>query len=404
MKKIGFGIVLGLFFLAVVFPIKSYALGIDLAAITKLKSYDTQSLEEFSSTTKKIEQPKPYGDPLLGYQFLLPKEWTDNILTTQAQLSDESVNINDSIFSMIARYASDSKNLGRSSIRIEAQKLGYEIKAVHWFVNEILSNGLSLTALNVISDKEVQGLYVEVIKDVSYIIRAHMFINGDKIIMMRYYLPQDNYEQEKNIQARVVESFKLVNPSNDKIEKQEIFGFLDQSYFNYPTSWRLKEKPILTIERMSVTMFQETMQREDLVLEGYIKVNAISRLLNTTLAQEVKIFKEGFKVPDYTVGNLIETIEFKKDPSIKILQTQVYELVPNDRINKRQYELLISLLQGDEYHYIVSMISPSRDFDFYGWAKNREVARIVVESLRRHKDPMGFDASDPYYDYLKESP
>lgn len=380
------------------------ALGIDLEKIPKVMNYDKPSEQEFAKASVKVEEAAPYGDDLLGYSFYVPKGWTGNLLTNSKDLKvQEKQDISDVIFSMLGKYIGHAKNLHRSYVTVEGQKLGYEVKALHWFVSQILTNGLSLAAVTEISDKEVEGLYVQIEKDQSYVVRARAIINGDKLIVIRHYLPQENYEEDVVEQAKIISSFKLLKKSNDTIEKHVEFGFLDQSYFDYPASWRLKEKPILTVERMSALLYQEKMQREQLVLEGHVRVNAISRLLRTSLSKEVKDFKESLDIPKYSIGKLIEKISFKRDLSISMQQTEIYELLPDDKVNMRPYELLVSVMQSDDYYYILSMISPSRDHDFFGWAKNREVAKIMIESMRRYKVGQIVDPSDPYYDYLKEA-
>lgn len=380
----------------------AHATGIDFKKIPGIKHYETPTSAEFQKSGKKIEEKSPYGDPLLAYEFFLPQKWTDNLQSIPEKLSDGQKDISASIFSMMGRYVSDAKNLQRSYVTVEGQKLDHEIRAKYWLANQILTTGVTLSALTEKSMKEVEALYVQMEKDTSYVVRARAIINGDKIVVIRHFLPQDNYKELMVEQDKIVSSFKLLNPSEETIEKREVFGFLDQSYFDYPESWRLKEKPILTVDRMSAMLFQEKMQRDVLVLEGHVKINTVSRLLKTTLAQEVDTFKKALDVPEYSVGKLIETLEYKKDPSISFQETQIYELLPKDKINMRPYELLVSIMQGQDYYYIVSMISPSRDLDFYGWAKNIEVSKIIIESMRRHKDSKAVDPNDPYYDYLKE--
>ena len=107
-------------------------------------------------------------------------------------------------------------------------------------------------------------------------------------------------------------------------------------------------------------------------------------------------------IPKYSIGKLLEKDLFNRDPSITMQKTEIYELNPDDKVNMRPYELLVSVMQSNDYYYILSMISPSRDHDFFGWAKNKEVAKIMIESMRRYKVGQVVDPQDPYYDYLKE--
>jgi hypothetical protein len=250
--------------------------------------------------------------------------------------------------------------------------------------------------------REIEALYVALENDVTYVVRTRVIINGSRLVVVRYYLPQENYEEEKVLQAQVMSSFRLLQPSKERIETQETYGFLDQSYFNYPKSWTLKEKSILSIERMSALLTQEMTDRKTQILEGHIKIKVISRLLKTTLAQEIENFRKDLKIPHYSVGKLIENVDYTYDPSIRIGKAQLYRLEPDDKVNMQAYEFLVTVMQGDDYYYITSLITPSREQDFYTWAKNMEAARIVNETMRRNNLIIQYDPNDPYFDYLKE--
>lgn len=306
-----------------------------------------------------------------------------------------------SVLAILARYVSPAVNLQRSNIVIEGQRLTYEISAESWFVNFALSNGFTLTALTVQTPRSLDALYVEVEKDRTFVVYARVIINGSDLVLIRYYLPQENFETEKVTQAQIMASFRLLKSSDAPIEPQETYGFLDQSYFNYPKSWELKEKSIFSVERMSATLLQARKENKQSYLEGRIRVEAVSKLLKTDMAKEIARFRNDLKINSYKLGALIETVDYKYDSSMKYGKTQIYALEPEDKINMQPYELLVAAMEGDDYYYIVSLITPSRAQEYFTWARNTETVRVVIESLRRYDMPK-IDPNDPYYDYLKE--
>lgn len=375
--------------------------GVDLKDTPHVKMYPVP--ETFEKDTQIIREIDPYGESLMSYEFRVPKGWGANYQSKSMSTVGESVStMSNSVLSILGRYAGVPKNQLRSHILVEGQGLAYEISAKNWFVNFVLINGFSLTSMTEVSPREVDGLYIEVDKDQTYAVRARVLINGNRLIMMRYYLPQENYNDEKVTQGLTVASFKLSKPVPDTIEKQETYGFLDQSFFNYPASWTLKEKSILSIERMHAVVFQATQQEESVVLDGHIRVDVISKLLKTTLAQEIDAFRAKQKIPRYKIGSLIGSIEYTFDPSVKSGKAQIYRLVPDDPVNMKDYEFAVTVMQGDDYYYITSMISPSREQDYSKWARNMESYRIINQSVRRSRDMLQFDPNDPYFDYLKE--
>lgn len=378
------------------------AIGVNVTDIPKLKEYEFPPQADFEKATRPVRQDNPYDDPYLSYEFRLPNDWENNVQAVPIVDGEGQRFLSNSVLSIVGKYISKPKNLQRSTLTVEAQEVTYEISAKNWFINFIINNGYSLSGLTEISTQELEAMYVALQDDETFVVRVRVLINGSRLIVVRYYLPQDNYEEDKILQAQIIKSFRLTKETKERVEKQETYGFLDQSYFNYPVSWKLKEKSILSIERMSALLTQETIEDKRSVLEGHIKINVISRLLKTTLAREIETFRNDLKIPRYKIGDLIETVDYKYDPSIKIGKAQIYKLVPDDKVNMQPYEFLVTVMQGDDYYYITSLITLAREQDFYIWARNMEAVRIVNESMRRQRLIMEIDLNDPYYDYLKE--
>lgn len=384
-------------------PARAQEFGIDLKKIPKPAEQKLLPEADFNKQTKKVIETEPYNEPQVGYSVRLPKNWTDNAQVAPIFSNVGKSMLSDTVLGIVGRYISAPRNLFRSYLTIEAQTLTYEVSAQNWFVNFTLNSGFSLTALEEKNSREVEALYVQVIKDQTYVVRSRVIMNGSSLIVVRYYLPQEIYEDEKAQQEQIVDSFTLLQPTSERIEKQAQYGFLDQSYFNYPESWTLKEKSILSVERMSALLYQATRAKGTLVvLDGHIKILVVSRLLKTTLGQEIGKFREELKIPKYKVGNLIENVKYDHDPSIKSSSAQIYRLVPDDPVNMKEYEFLVNVMEGDDYYYITSMITPSRQEDFYTWAQNMEAAKIINESMRRSNVSLEYDPNDPYFDYLKE--
>lgn len=387
---------------------QSAQLGINPSTVPAIKPNKLLPEQAFEAATKKVVETAPYNEPKISYSIRVPKNWTDN--DQKAPIAAGSAGgslLSGRVLGIVGRYVGAPINLLRSYVQVEAQVLTYEISAQNWLVGFILSNGFSLTALTEHNEREVEALYVQVIKDQTYVVRTRALLNGPNLVLVRYYLPQENYEAERAQQEQVVSSFTLLSLTNERIEKQATYGFLDQSYFNYPESWTLKERSILSVERMSALLFQTRAEGEGrkqrLILDGHIRIQAISRLLNTTIEQEIDTFRKNLNIPDYEVGSLIEHITYDYDPTIKTGKAQVYALSPKEKTRLHPYEFLVTIMEGEDYYYITSMITPARQEDFYLWAQNMEAARVVNESVRRFNVSLEYDPNDPYYDYLKDA-
>lgn len=390
---------------ALMMPVASvHAQGVDLNKVPPVNEPAPMSEADIKAKMKRAKEVKPYNKNDLSFELILPKDWSDN---TQPPPIGPSMDqkLSKTVLSVLGKFVSPPKNLVRSHITIEALDLPYEISAKNWVVNYILTSGFSLTGMTEKSNKELEVLYVQVDGDQPYVVRGRAVINGSTLSIIRYYLPQENQKEDEALQAQVVNSYTMLSPSKEGIEPQEKYGFLDQSYFNYPASWDLKDKSILSIERMSALLSQVSRREakdDELFLDGHIKINVISKLLKTTLDEEIATFRDELIIPGYTLGKMIEKVNYNYNRDIKSGKAQIYELQPSDPVKMSPYEFLVTVMEGEEYYYIISMVTPSRDQDFLTWAQNIEAARTVIESTRRQSVSIEEDANDPYYDYLKE--
>lgn len=370
---------------------------VDFAKLPKVKEFPVT--KEFTDGSSLLEYEGVNSEKLVSYEIRLPKKWIENAQGEAAeeiqnklmklkgraiggQGGDGTTPINDSVLSVLGKYTGPATNLVRSYATVEAQGLVHEVSALHWMVNFVIGNGFTLTAATEFSSRHADGLYVQMTTDQTYVVLMRVFINGNRVIIARYYLPQENYDQEKDEQWMAISSFKLKNPSDQRIERQDTYAFIDQSYFDYPVSWTLEKQPILSIERMSATLYLGQLEKSGMIFNAHIRVNAISKLLGTTLAQEIEKFKQGITIKDYSIGAFMENLDMKYNPSIKYGKSQVYYLIPDDKTNLRNYEFLMTIMENEYYYYFVTMVTPTRENNFFAWARNMETYKIILQSLR----------------------
>lgn len=345
---------------------------------------------EFDAATQLVESV-PYGDETLKYQIRLPKDWTSEDpappLKAQEPLSKK-------VLGELVKYVSPPRLERRSYFIMEALEQTYEVSARNWLINYLIHNGYTLNSLTEYSERAVEAMYVEVHGDMTYAVRTRAFVNGPRVIVGRYYVPQEDFEAERTMQAQVMASLQFPFHPVGGIETWKTFGFLDQSYFDYPVSWTLTAPLIKSIERMSAMLFTGKVEGKP---DGQINVYATSRLLDVTLQDEIKRHRDKvINIPGYTLGKRIETIESPLNKDISFGKIEAYEMNPS-AITMIKYELVFAVLQGDDYYYFVSLLTPARSHDFYLWSRNIRAFRVIVETMRRYNT-----AQDEYYKVLQE--
>tara|TARA_B100000508_G_scaffold140426_1_gene141398 strand:- start:1543 stop:2694 length:1152 start_codon:yes stop_codon:yes gene_type:complete len=332
---------------------------------------------EFNEQTMLLEQT-PFNDESLSFSIRLPKGWVSNIKLPVEMIGEEK---GASLLGVVARYVSPAKDYLRSSFSLETIKLTHNVPLKYWFTQYVLSQGYSLEAVTVHSDKKIEAIYVNVDGDNSDAVHIMAFSHGARMILVRYSVPMSRFESEKEMQAQVLSSFELLHPQSGGAEEIKTHAFLSESYFNYPSTWNLVPTAIRTIERMQVAL----VQGEDLEkLDGQIGVFLTNRYGNQSLQKEVRLFKEKLDIPDYKLGEYFEKRKMLYHSDMSFGVTEVYKMEPTVS-TKSDYELWVSVMSNEDYYYIVSLLTPSREIDLYTWARNVEAYRIVVKTMRHFR-------------------
>ena len=350
----------------------------NLEKIDPLPELPAIPAEEFEAQTKLVTHT-PYKDPELAYSIRVPEDWEVKLDNGEKDAERDLLTLP----GMVASYISPPENLARSEISLEVQELGYEISARNWFLEFILSHGLSLMGLTETDSRHIEAVYVRVINDETKIVRAKVIINGSHILVFRYALPIENFNASKVLQANVLDSITLENPVQRDIEARDTHSFLDQVYLSYPQSWTLKAPRTYSLEKIQALLYNDL--ENDGVYEGQMRVRVVSRILETKLSEELAKFREGLNIPGYTAGDVIEKLPIGKPPHKLYADAQLYRLNAT-QTSYIDYELGLLVMADREFYYFVSLITPSRTEDFGSWARNIEGLRAVANGFRTVDD------------------
>lgn len=192
----------------------------------------------------------------------------------------------------IARYVGPSNLLALSRLEISAMQLNHDITTRNWFLHYILTRNYTLTGMEVISNQRVEAEYVLNEKGVSYVVRTAAISNGNRMILVSYYVPERFWEKEKEMQEMAVSSFKFTNPETTVVNDKKTHGFLDLVKFSYPSSWKLIAPNIFSVDNMNAKLLYSV---DTTTLKGEIDINLISTELDTNLMKEVEFIRADLK-------------------------------------------------------------------------------------------------------------
>ena len=355
------------------------AQGIDPNKIKEIPTFKTLSQEQFEAQSD-LHTATPSDDKYLAYSIRLPKGWQkasgDKLIDTTTGSQDH---LTHHVLGRIAKYYAPQTMDTSSFIDIEALSLDYNISARNWFLNYILANGYSLLGMKEVKENQLVGLYDRVVHSQSYVVRTAAQINGSRIVLTSYSMPEQNWEDEKALQEKVIDSFTFLNPEKASAESSRTYVYLDLLRFDYPQSWQLLSPTVNATEGMSVRLIDS---KDKETLDGQVEIRIESTDSDKTLAEQVQDLRNNLKTEGLEIGGLIESpSDYVFHKQIYFSKVEVYDAHGRENEFGAQ-ELYLAVMIEDRYYYIVSMVTPGRNHDFLKWAKNIESFRTIVESFR----------------------
>jgi len=357
--------------------------------------------EDFIAQSDLYEE-MPYNDKFMEYRIRLPKEWRQigNKWERQETNEESDEKKKDSemdalgtgkkrfgvgasgrrVLGKIGKFFAPARMGKPSFIEISAQELTYDISSYNWFLEYALRSGYTLQSVEKINEKRVEALYIVFVDDTSYVIRTVAEINGPRMIMVSYHMPEMFWNKERAIQEKVIDSFELVSPEDKRIEVLSSYAFLDMFRFDYPSSWKLLSPNLDSVDSMDATLINVN---RDETLSGEISIHAISTELDTTLAQEVGYVREQITERGFDIDGLLGSIDnYEINDFLFFSRVEVYEAPPRKGKLFKDHELWLAVMAEDRYYYIVTLLTPARNKEFPSWARNIAAFETVVETVR----------------------
>lgn len=389
MKKLGLGFFL-FFVLLVIGGIGSPAFA--FLTDTPIPNVDEKvSLSQSNFLAKTdVFKDAPLNLDYLKYTVRLPKGWVKMASDTDVGESDVVQKSGKELFQQVAKYVSPPDIDKRDMFLIHTLDLRGLISAKNWFINYMLTNGLSAEGMTVVSDREVDVQFTLLEKTGAFSVRGKVLISGPKVIFVEYKLAAEHQESHRDLQILGLKSFKLLAPDTSPAVHMETFSFIDIAKFDYPKAWILYTPNITTVDRMEASIINlkgnELVGRQDfdtdnLQLDGRVDVTVVARGPDVTIAGELDILREALKKKKLKFGDLIERVDdFEKNPQVLSANIEVYNLVSTER-KLVGYEYWVALLQTPGRHYIFRLLTLGRKDNFYIWAQNVETFKMAIRTL-----------------------
>ncbi len=307
----------------------------------------------------------------------------DSSMTSRRMQNDRSLIIPQKsdvrLLGPIARYVGPANLLALSRVEISAMQINHDITTRNWFLNHILGRNYTLTGMEQVAENRVEAEYVLLEKGISYVVRTAAISNGNRMVLISYFVPEKFWDKEKELQEMVINSFQFINPEKTVLDDKRTHGFLDLVKFSYPTSWKLIAPNVYSIDNMTAKLLYSA---DAATLHGEIDINLISTELDTNLMKEVEYIRADLSKRGLGIGGALDTnATYKFDDRITFNRVEAYS-VAGEKKEFVDYEFWLAIMVEDRYYYIVTMLTPGRKSDFYTWARNTETFAYVIQSLK----------------------
>jgi len=354
--------------------------------IPKLDRSVKMTQPAFEAVTKQINEI-PLNNKFLAYKIRLPSNWA----SSNGKLTDTHVDLSKRILGNVVEYLGPPVMDIRSSFRIRANDLTYDVSAKDWFLSYVFSNNYLLEGMDITSETRVQAQYVMVDNGNQYRVRAVAEITGPWIILVDYIVPVDAWDQEQDIAKRAMASFSLANIDPSQIEVMQTFKFVDIAQFNYPSSWLLNAPPITSIERMSASLINlkgtttkteyKSNMDSDILMDGRIDVSIVTKSKDVKIDKEIVLLKNQMLAKNLVIGDLIQQVNgWPYHEGIIFSKIEAYK-VNNTEGRLAGYEQWVGIFETPGRYYFVRLLTVGRQDDFLTWARNTKAYKTVISTL-----------------------
>ncbi len=364
-----------------------YAQARDLDIFERFKKpmpkLNLMSEEEFKKATKLIEK-QPYGQKALSYSMRIDKSWSEGI--------DRSVGnymLSEKLFLELNSFYSKPTISGRSRIEVSALNIESNLTAEQWYIKYILEGGYTTEGFVVHNTDKVESLMIVMERDYSYYLRTLVLLNGNKVLMVKYFVPVQYIQEQAVMQQMVINSFRIKHKEQRKYAGMLSYRFLDIAEFKYPKNWKIYAKPVRNVDRLEVSLLNTKksvgLDGSSSVVsssEGRLDVLVVSAAVKNTLVEEVDEYKRKVESNGILIGEKIkEDYKFTYWKNIDFAITEVYKGIDSTD-SSSEYEFWFTILVGGNYYYFVTLLTPSRNNMFATWAENTQSYKVMMKEFK----------------------
>jgi hypothetical protein len=330
--------------------------------------------EAFNDKTTEYTNTKFYANAV-SYKIRIPKSWEN-----MGEDISENPDVNDRLLQTIEEFRGPTVIGGqRPTIKVEAMILKHEMLAEHWLQNYIFKNGFTLPGeIKATNESEAEADIVYVKGPLSLTAKLKVIITQNRLILIRFDAPTNLDKETYKVANKSIEEFKLIDTKIGNTEEIIEFSLSNRITFNYPNSWLIKNHVLSDANKVK-TELHNVGSNGDLL--GLIQIQSY-RTSRKSLNDILKDLKEGIEGErKISPAELTHSSVLNVGLNFDMAMIETYKVSINDR-SSTDYELWLAVLNEEGWLNTLYLLTPSKDIDYYEWARNTRAFDILLSSIK----------------------
>ena len=338
--------------------------------------------EAFEKATKPVEEV-PHNDEALAYSMRIKNTWQkDGGVGAQNTLFGKKLFLN------VSSFVGKPTVYGRSRIDIEAKNLDEDLTAKQWYIGYVVEQGNTIEGFIDHSDNRIESLMIVTRHDYSYYLRSLVLVNGSKIIMVKYYVPIENFLQQAVMQEMVLSSFSLTNIKERERGEMLSHKLRDIAQVKYPSGWKVfansrdgKEVTIANIREVVKEVGWTGQKLVESSMEGKVYVMVTPRVEGEDHNEILEEYKRKVESEGIFFGSEIpDETKFQYTKQVSSATTKIHKGTYSKN-TQADYELWVSVMTAGKYNYFMLLLTPTRNEEFMNWAVNTQSYKVMLKEL-----------------------
>lgn len=332
------------------------------------------SEEEFQAATEVYENNKFYINPI-SYKMYIPNGW-ENVGDDISEAPD----LNSRLLQTVESFRGPTVLGGqRPTIKIEAMILNHEILAEHWLKNYIFKSGFTLAGdVEATNQSEAEAKIVYVKGPLSLTAYLRAMIVQNRLFLIRYDAPSNLAPKDYKIGEKTVTDFEFKNAKIGSAEEIIEFSFSNRLKFDYPNSWLIKNHVLSDVNKSKAELHNVGKNGDLLGLIQLQSYRTSKQSLSEILFDLTNGLRNDRKIKPV---KLISSAPLSANLNFDLAFIERYNVSLNDRLTS-EYELWVAILNEENWLNVVYLLTPSKDVNYYEWARNTRTFEILLSSIK----------------------